>query len=108
MPLTLVQPPELPAGDTELAQCVAQGDRRALVLLMRRYNQRLYRVARGILRNEADAEEAVQEAFYLAFCAMAKFRGDSSLSTWLTRIVVNESNPAPAQKQAFVYLAGIQ
>lgn len=91
MPLTLVQPPDLPAGDAELAQCVAQGDRRALVLLMRRYNQRLYRVARGILRNEADAEEAVQEAFYLAFCAMAKFRGDSSLSTWLTRIVVNES-----------------
>lgn len=91
MPLTLVPPPELPSGDAELVQCIAQGDRRALVSLMRRYNQRLYRVARGILRNEADAEEAVQETFFLAFGAMAKFRGDSSLATWLTRIVVNES-----------------
>ncbi|TAL77257.1 MAG: RNA polymerase sigma factor [Burkholderiaceae bacterium] len=91
MPLTLVQPPDLPSTDSALAVRVAQGDRRALTSLMRRYNQRLYRVARSILRNDADAEEAVQEAFYLAYCAMAKFRGDSSLATWLTRIVVNES-----------------
>src|SRR3546814_21086479 len=60
--------------------------------MMRRYNQRLYRVARSILRNEADAEEAVQEAFYKAYCAIGSFRGDSALSTWLVRIVVNESN----------------
>jgi RNA polymerase sigma-70 factor (ECF subfamily) len=71
---------------------IAQGDRDALTLLMRRYNQRLYRVARSILRNEADAEEAVQEAFYRAYCAMSTFRGDSALGTWLVRIVVNESN----------------
>lgn len=93
MPLALVQKtsdPSLP--DAQLAQLIAQSDRGALTLLMRRYNQRLYRVARSILRNEADAEEAVQEAFYRAYCAMSTFRGDSALSTWLVRIVVNESN----------------
>lgn len=59
---------------------------------MRRYNQRLYRVARSILRNDADAEEAVQDAYYKAYMSIANFRGDSSLSTWLVRIVVNESS----------------
>jgi len=91
MPLALIHPPDFPDTDAGLAQCVAQGSARALTVLMRRYNQRLYRVARSILHNEADAEEAVQEAFYLAYRAMGTFRGDSSLATWLTRIAVNES-----------------
>ncbi|HEY9461151.1 MAG TPA: sigma-70 family RNA polymerase sigma factor, partial [Paralcaligenes sp.] len=92
MPLTLVKARDQNSSDTELAQRVAHGDHGAIEALMRRYNQRLYRVARSILRNDADAEEAVQEAFYLAYRAMSKFRGDSQLSTWLVRIVVNESN----------------
>jgi len=92
MPLTLVRPSDPPESDAGLAAQVAQGDLRALQILMRRYNQRLYRVARSILRNDADAEEAVQEAFFLAYRAMAKFRSDSGLSTWLVRIVINESN----------------
>jgi RNA polymerase sigma-70 factor, ECF subfamily len=92
MPLTLVKALDQNTSDTELAQRIAQGDHGAIEALMRRYNQRLYRVARSILRNDADAEEAVQEAFYLAYRAMGKFRGDSRLSTWLVRIVVNESN----------------
>lgn len=92
MPLALVKPAGAGDSDTQLAQQIAQGNRDALQRLMRRYNQRLYRVARSILRNEADAEEAVQEAFYKAYCAIGSFRGDSSLSTWLVRIVVNESN----------------
>src|SRR5690606_21920959 len=92
MPLALVKPVGAGDSDTQLAQQLAQGNRDALQRLMRRYNQRLYRVARSILRNEADAEEAVQEAFYHAYCAMGAFRGDSALGTWLVRIVVNESN----------------
>ena len=92
MPLALVKPPDSNLSDAHLARLITQGDRLALTTLMRRYNQRLYRVARSILRNEADAEEAVQEAFFLAYRAMGKFRGDSSLATWLVRIVVNESN----------------
>jgi RNA polymerase sigma-70 factor (ECF subfamily) len=92
MPLTLVQPDDgTRNADALLAQRITQGDRRALEALMRRYNQRLYRVARSILRNEADAEEVVQEAFYKAYRALGGFRGDASLSTWLVRIVVNES-----------------
>lgn len=92
MPLTLVKPPQEPVTDAQLAAQIASGDRRALEALMRRYNQRLYRVARSVLRNEADAEEAVQDAFFLAYRAMDKFRADSKLSTWLVRIVINESN----------------
>jgi RNA polymerase sigma-70 factor (ECF subfamily) len=92
MPLALVKPAGAGDSDTQLAQQLAQGNRDALQRLMRRYNQRLYRVARSILRSEADAEEAVQEAFYKAYCSIGSFRGDSTLSTWLVRIVVNESN----------------
>lgn len=60
-------------------------------LLMRRYNRTLFRTARSILKNDAEAEDALQDAYLLAYRSMNKFRGDSSLSTWLTRIVVNES-----------------
>jgi RNA polymerase sigma-70 factor (ECF subfamily) len=57
---------------------------------MRRYNRRLYRLARATLRNDADAEDALQEAYVKAYAALARFRGDASLSTWLARIVHNE------------------
>lgn len=80
-----------PASDAELARNIAAGDQQAFVLLMRRHNQRLFRTARSILRDDADAEDAVQEAYLQAYRAMGKFRGDARLSTWLTRIVVNES-----------------
>ncbi|MBC5766052.1 RNA polymerase sigma factor [Ramlibacter albus] len=58
--------------------------------LMRRHNRRLYRVARSLLRNDAEAEDALQEAYLHAFRSLADFRGDAQLATWLTRIVVNE------------------
>ncbi len=92
MSLALVKSIEENSSDARLVQRVAAGERAALESLMRRYNQRLYRVARSILRSEADAEEVVQDAFFKAYCAITKFRGDASLSTWLVRIVVNESN----------------
>src|SRR3546814_15072986 len=90
MPLALVKPAGTGSSDNQLAQQLAQGDRDALQIMMRRYNQRLYRVARSILCNEADAEEAVQEAFYKAYCSIGSFRGDSALSTCLLRIVVTQ------------------
>ncbi|MBF6618128.1 RNA polymerase sigma factor [Pollutimonas thiosulfatoxidans] len=92
MTLTLVPSAVPREADSEIARHIALGDPDALTKLMRRYNQRLYRVARSILRNDADAEEAVQEAFFCAYRAMGQFRGESALSTWLVRIVVNESN----------------
>ena len=92
MSLALIKPASGSCTDAQLAQRLVMEDLAALQIVMRRYNQRLYRVARSILRNDADAEEAVQEAFYKAYRAIASFRGDSGLSTWLVRIVVNESN----------------
>jgi RNA polymerase sigma-70 factor (ECF subfamily) len=62
-----------------------------LEALMRRYNRTLFRTARAILRNDAEAEEAVQDAYLKAFRAMGEFRGDAKISTWLVRIVVNEA-----------------
>jgi len=58
---------------------------------MKRHNQMLYRAARSILKNEGEAEDAVQEAYLQAYRAMGDFRGDAKVSTWLVRIVVNES-----------------
>ena len=78
-------------SDPELAQRIASGDKDAFELLMRRHNQILYRTARSILKDDAEAEDAAQEAWLLAYRAIGNFRGDAKLSTWLVRIVVNEA-----------------
>lgn len=77
--------------DIKLAQRIAAGDMAAFELLMRRNNQTLYRAARSILQNEEEAEEAVQDAYLKAYRAITDYRGDATLSTWLTRIVINEA-----------------
>ena len=77
--------------DAELVARIRARDADAFRTVMQRYNQRLYRVARGILRNDGEAEDAVQEAYVRAFSHLADFRGESSLATWLTRIVMNEA-----------------
>jgi len=77
--------------DSEIARRIAAGDEDAFHLLMRRYNQKLFRTARSILKDDSEAEDAVQESYLLAYGAMASFRGDAKLSTWLVRIVVNEA-----------------
>ena len=78
-------------GDAELAARVARRDDAAIRLMMRRHNQTLYRTARSILRDDAEAEDAVQEAYLKAIAAIGGYRGDARLATWLVRIVVNES-----------------
>jgi RNA polymerase sigma-70 factor (ECF subfamily) len=82
---------ERPAGDAALARRVAAGERAAFVAMMRRYNQTLYRTARSILKDDAEAEDAVQEAWLSAHGAIGGFRADAKLSTWLVRIVANEA-----------------
>jgi RNA polymerase sigma-70 factor, ECF subfamily len=77
--------------DVELARRLAQRDTLAVRTVTRRNNQRLYRTAWSVLKNRADAEEAVQEGYLRAFGAIGRFTGASSLSTWLTRIVLNEA-----------------
>jgi len=76
-------------GDLALARRVAAGDRGAFEAIMRRYNRRLYRLARATLRSDQDAEDALQDAYIAAYRSMAQFRGDCALSTWLSRIVLN-------------------
>jgi RNA polymerase sigma-70 factor (ECF subfamily) len=78
-------------GDAELARRIAAHDQAAFALLMRRHNQLLFRTARSILRDDTEAEDALQDAYLQAYRAIGQFRGDARLSTWLTRIVVNEA-----------------
>jgi RNA polymerase sigma-70 factor, ECF subfamily len=76
-------------SDEELVGSVLSGDTAAVMLLIRRYDQLLYRTARSILRDDAEAEDAVQEGYVLAYKSLARFRREAKLSTWLVRIVAN-------------------
>jgi RNA polymerase sigma-70 factor (ECF subfamily) len=76
--------------DLSIATRVAAGDRAAFALLMRRHNQRLYRLARAVLRDDAEAEDALQDAYLHAYRSIGEFRGEAALATWLSRLVLNE------------------
>ena len=78
-------------GDVELARLCARGDRDAAQYLLTVNNQRLFRAAWSILKDRGEAEDAVQAAYLSAFAAIGEFEGRSSLSTWLTRIAINEA-----------------
>ncbi len=78
-------------ADSELVTRVKGGDAAAMEALMRRHNRTLFRTARAILHDDTEAEEAVQEAYIQAFRAIDGFRGESSYSTWLVRIVANQA-----------------
>ena len=77
--------------DAELVARAQAKEPEAFRAIMQAYNRRLYRIARSILRNDSEAEDAVQEAYLRAFTHLDGFRGESSLSTWLSRIVMNEA-----------------
>jgi RNA polymerase sigma-70 factor, ECF subfamily len=79
------------AADAELVQRVLARDEAAVRAILQANNRRLYRLARGILRNDSEAEDVVQETYVRAFTHLESFRGDSSLSTWLGRIAMNEA-----------------
>lgn len=79
------------AGEAELLASLRQGQAGAYERLMRRYNRLLFRTARGIVPDDAEAQDAVQEAYLRAFMALDTFRGQSTLATWLVRIVINEA-----------------
>ena len=76
--------------DAALAHSVSNGDTGAFELLMRRYNRRLYRLARAALHDDAEAKDALQDAYLNAYRSISQFRGGASLSTWLSRLVLNE------------------
>lgn len=90
MPATSAKPHES-LSDQELVTSIAAGDHRAFEQLMRRFNRVLYRTARSIVKDDTEAEDVLQDAYLQAYRAIGKFRHESSLSTWLTRIVINEA-----------------
>ncbi|MCO5163983.1 MAG: RNA polymerase sigma factor [Mesorhizobium sp.] len=77
--------------DLELVRRALARDGDAFRTIMTTHNQWLYRLARGVVRNNSEAEDIVQEAYVSAFAHLASFRGKSSLATWLSRIVLNEA-----------------
>jgi RNA polymerase sigma factor (sigma-70 family) len=76
--------------ERSMVRRVLAGDRTQFERLMRRYNRRLYRLARATLRDHAEAEDALQEAYLSAYRSLDQFRGDAALATWLSRLVLNE------------------
>ena len=86
-----VLPDSAVQSDGELVRDVLAGDTARFELIMRRYNERLYRAARAITRDEREAEDVVQQAYVNAYSHLRQFKGESLFSTWLTRITVNEA-----------------
>ena len=77
--------------DLEVVERVKAGESALYEIIMRRYNQRLYRVARAILRDDGEAEDVMQDAYVRAYQHLGQYAGAAPFSTWLTRIAVNEA-----------------
>lgn len=77
--------------DTEVIRQILHGNTGMFELLMRRYNERVYRAARAIVRDEQEAEDVMQQAYVNAFTHLRQFNGSAQFSTWLTRIAINEA-----------------
>jgi RNA polymerase sigma-70 factor (ECF subfamily) len=96
------------SDDAELVRRALARDDSAFRTIMQRNNQRLYRIARSILRNSTEAEDAVQEAYVCAFNHLANYRGESSLATWLSRITMNEALGRLRRRRVVVDLAVLE
>jgi RNA polymerase sigma-70 factor (ECF subfamily) len=77
--------------DEDVVARIAAGEVALFELIMRRYNQRLYRIARSIVRDDDEAQDTVQQAYLSAYAHLRQFAGESQFSTWLTRIAINEA-----------------
>lgn len=94
----MVAPDAAPLADydtmdeAELVRRAQRGEREAFRGIMRRGNQRLFRTARALLRDDNEAEDVLQEVYLRAFASIGAFRGEASIFTWLTRITLNEAN----------------
>jgi DNA-directed RNA polymerase specialized sigma24 family protein len=78
-------------ADEEIVRQVLDGNTPVFELLMRRYNERIYRATRSIVRDEEEAEDVMQQVYVNAFAHLRQFTGAARFSTWLTRIAINES-----------------
>ena len=95
---------QAPVTDEALVPRILAGETALFELIMRRHNQRLYRAARAILNDDAEAEDVMQETYVRAFAHLAQFRGDALLSTWLTRIAAHEAFARVRQRRRLAAL----
>lgn len=91
-------------SDAELVRLAKLGRSDAFAAIMQRCNQRLFRVARAIVRDEAEAEDVLQESYVRAFAGLGQFRGEAQILTWLTRIVLNEARGRLRRRRKVVEL----
>lgn len=103
MPVSPARPQPASEGtDADVIADVLRGDRRRFAVLVQRHNQTLFRTCRAVLRNDHDAEDAVQSAWLSAFRALGHFRADASFRTWVTRIAVNEATTRLRQQKKLI------
>lgn len=95
-------------GDAELTRRARLREEAAIRTLMQRYNRRLFRIARGVLRNDAEAEDVVQDAYVRAFTHLAEFREEASFGTWVSRIAYNEALGRRRRQRQTVDLAALE
>jgi RNA polymerase sigma-70 factor (ECF subfamily) len=98
---------EIP-NDAQLLARARDRDHYAVRLIIQRNNQRLFRIARSIVRNDSEAEDVLQEAYCNAFANLHKFRGDAQVGTWLARIVINEALGRLRRHRPTLNLAAIE
>lgn len=91
------------AADADLIDRARTRDEGAIRAIIKANNQRLYRLARGILRDDAEAEDVVQETYIRLFTHLEDFRGASSLTTWLSRIAINEALGRLRKRKAMLF-----
>lgn len=90
-------------GDDALVARARAGDPTGFELLMRRHNQRVYRVVRAVLRDDADVEDVMQQAYLAAFAHLDQFAGTAQWSTWVCRIAINEALGRSRQRNRVAY-----
>src|SRR5262249_45297887 len=97
-----------PPDEPELLARAIDKTKRASRAIIQRYNRRHYRLARSVLRDDGEAEDVLQDAYLRAFTALPGFRGEASLGTWLSRIVLNEALARLRRRRPTVALAAAE
>lgn len=104
----LPTPAAVAPSDAELCALAQQGSEKAYAAIIRRHNRRLFRIARSILKNDAEAEDALQDAYVQAFLHLDKLRDTASLSAWLGRIATNQALGRLRGRRRTVTLAEVE
>lgn len=108
MHLRAAKPVGNAASDRQLVALARNGSEQAVRLLVQRYNQQLFRIARGVIGDDGEAEDVVQEAYARAFTGLDGFRAEASFATWLTRIALNEAYGRLRRRRTTVELSAIE